>query len=239
MVGTIIVQAAVPDTWGIASTETNFFIRDVTNGSDPFIIRQGAPTSSIYVATSGNVGIGTDSPDRPVEIHGDDIVALKMVNTLGGVAFRLDADDDGNFWNMTARSPVGMDTHGDFVINSNDGPGSVELRLNNAGDLTIEGEIITNSCPAGCGDNYAHSNQSCPAGQVVTGFDANGNVICANDAVGPSISCNWGGAVWISHGWDGPNAFRTGINVTCTGGTVTNMVLTANASSAFPAPPHP
>ena len=50
-------------TWDIAGNEANFFVRDVTSGSRlPFRIRPGAPTSSIDIAASGNVGIGTASP---------------------------------------------------------------------------------------------------------------------------------------------------------------------------------
>ena len=51
-------------TWDVAGNEANFFVRDVTGGSRlPFRIRPGAPTSSIDIAASGNVGIGTASPD--------------------------------------------------------------------------------------------------------------------------------------------------------------------------------
>ena len=50
-------------TWDIAGNEANFFVRDVTSGSRlPLRIRPGAPTSSIDVSASGNVGIGTASP---------------------------------------------------------------------------------------------------------------------------------------------------------------------------------
>jgi hypothetical protein len=50
-------------TWDVASNEANFFVRDVTGGSRlPFRIRPGAPTSSIDIAASGDVGIGTASP---------------------------------------------------------------------------------------------------------------------------------------------------------------------------------
>jgi hypothetical protein len=49
-------------TWDVAGNEANFFVRDVTGGSRlPFRIRPGAPTSSIDIAASGKVGIGTAS----------------------------------------------------------------------------------------------------------------------------------------------------------------------------------
>ncbi|HZF12712.1 MAG TPA: tail fiber domain-containing protein [Thermoanaerobaculia bacterium] len=49
-------------TWDIAGNEANFFVRDVTGGSRlPFRIRPGAPTSSIDINASGNVGVGTAS----------------------------------------------------------------------------------------------------------------------------------------------------------------------------------
>jgi hypothetical protein len=50
-------------TWDVAGNEANFFVRDVTGGSRlPFRIRPGAPTSSIDISASGDVGIGTASP---------------------------------------------------------------------------------------------------------------------------------------------------------------------------------
>ncbi len=58
-----------PQTWDVAGNETNFFIRDVTNGSTlPFRIRPGAPTSSIFIDVDGDVGIGTASPDNKLHI---------------------------------------------------------------------------------------------------------------------------------------------------------------------------
>jgi endosialidase-like protein len=50
-------------TWDIGANEANFFVRDVTSGSRlPFRIRPGAPTSSIDISATGNVGIATASP---------------------------------------------------------------------------------------------------------------------------------------------------------------------------------
>jgi len=55
-------------TWDVGGNEANFFVRDVTGGSRlPFRIRPGAPTSSIDISASGNVGVGTASPS--VKLH--------------------------------------------------------------------------------------------------------------------------------------------------------------------------
>ncbi len=58
-------------TWDIAGNEANFFVRDVTSGSRlPFRIRPGAPTSSIDIAASGKVGVGTASPASNLHVFG-------------------------------------------------------------------------------------------------------------------------------------------------------------------------
>lgn len=58
-----------PQTWDVAGNETNFFIRDVTNGSLlPFRIRPDAPTNSIFVDVDGAIGFGTASPDYRVHL---------------------------------------------------------------------------------------------------------------------------------------------------------------------------
>lgn len=54
--------------WDIAGNEANFFIRDVTAGSTlPFRIKPGAPTNSLYLASTG-VGLGTAAPDSSLHI---------------------------------------------------------------------------------------------------------------------------------------------------------------------------
>jgi len=55
--------------WDVGANNTQFFVSDITAGSvQPFRIRAGAPTSSIDVAASGNVGIGTASPSVPLHV---------------------------------------------------------------------------------------------------------------------------------------------------------------------------
>ena len=61
-----------PQIWDVAGNETNFFIRDVTNGSKlPFKIKPGCPTNSLFMAANGNVGLGTANPQHKLEVVGD------------------------------------------------------------------------------------------------------------------------------------------------------------------------
>ncbi|HVS00428.1 MAG TPA: tail fiber domain-containing protein [Thermoanaerobaculia bacterium] len=56
-------------TWDIGANEANFFVRDVTGGSKlSFRVRPGAPTSSIDIASDGDVGIGTGSPQAKLHV---------------------------------------------------------------------------------------------------------------------------------------------------------------------------
>lgn len=85
-------------TWDIAGNEANFFVRDVTGGSRlPFRIRPGAPTSSIDISATGNVGIGTASP--AAKLH---IVSPSAVIRLQGDGgkFDLTADNGSNLFRI-------------------------------------------------------------------------------------------------------------------------------------------
>lgn len=58
-------------TWDIGANEANWFVRDVTGGSRlPLRIRPGAPTSSVDIAASGFVGVGTASPATNLNVFG-------------------------------------------------------------------------------------------------------------------------------------------------------------------------
>jgi len=69
-------------TWDVAGNEANFFVRDVTGGSRlPFRIRPGAPTSSIDISATGNVGIGTASPSQALDVARSGDVVFRLSNT--------------------------------------------------------------------------------------------------------------------------------------------------------------
>ena len=89
--------------WDIAGNESNFFIRDVTNGSRlPLRIRPGAPTSSIDISASGNVGIGTASPSTKLVLSGQDggsgnVQTSRYENSGTGVTWFFQNDQDNSF----------------------------------------------------------------------------------------------------------------------------------------------
>jgi hypothetical protein len=77
-------------TWDMAGNEANFFVRDVTSGSRlPFRIRPGAPTSSIDIAASGAVGVGTASPSTRMDIRSVDTATAAMASVANSDGSRF------------------------------------------------------------------------------------------------------------------------------------------------------
>jgi hypothetical protein len=121
-------------TWDIAGNEANFFVRDVTGGSRlPFRIRPGAPTSSIDISATGNVGIGTASPSASLHVAGNALVTASKpaatlarfynTSTTGGV-FDLITAASGTQDVILARGNDGFTTILDAKANGNVGIGT-------------------------------------------------------------------------------------------------------------------
>jgi hypothetical protein len=57
-------------TWDLAGNESNFFVRDATNGSKlPFRIQPNTPTSTLCLKSTGMVGVGTWSPKAKLHVQ--------------------------------------------------------------------------------------------------------------------------------------------------------------------------
>lgn len=102
-------------TWDVAGNETNFFVRDVTNGSLlPFKIKPGAPNNSLFIAATGTIGLGTQNPNLNASLDlsaTDKGLILNRLTTAqrttlsgGAVAGMMVYDTDENvtyYWNGT------------------------------------------------------------------------------------------------------------------------------------------
>ena len=100
-------------TWDVASNEANFFVRDVTGGSRlPFRIRPGAPTSSLDISASGNVGVGTGTPTALLSV---------FKNQATGTEIRIDNADAAGFAGLYLNGGFSLATGGLVQYNNNTG----------------------------------------------------------------------------------------------------------------------
>jgi hypothetical protein len=133
-------------TWDIGANEANFFVRDLTGGSRlPFRVRPGAPTSSIDIAASGNVGIGTASPLKKLQVGSGADTPVTTVDGLyitndGNTGFAVrDSTNDIEFQFAIATSVVsgalmGSVTNHPLVLRTN----AVErMRIEAGGNIGI------------------------------------------------------------------------------------------------------
>ncbi|MFQ5528599.1 MAG: hypothetical protein ACE5GX_20375, partial [Thermoanaerobaculia bacterium] len=139
-------------TWDVAGNETNFFIRDATNGSKlPFRIRPDADSNSIFVDTNSNVGMSTSSPESRLHVVTTATGAGKVfeMTRAGNARFEMTNSASSESWQIGLSGGTGTD----FIINQNTASDGNELLLAGDGTLTIQGEVITLGCPApgGCG----------------------------------------------------------------------------------------
>jgi hypothetical protein len=135
-----------PQTWDIAGNEANFFVRDVTNGSTlPFRIRPGAPSNSLSVAASGNVGVGTTAPTGAVEVQrtGTDVTLL-LSNT------------SGQRWEMKNNQATGRLTFGPvggnvpFKFSPTAAENLLRVGVLNSNTVDINGNLVVTGGCTGC-----------------------------------------------------------------------------------------
>jgi hypothetical protein len=126
-------------TWDIGANEANWFVRDVTGGSRlPLRIRPGAPTSSIDIAATGNVGINTASPGNTLDVVGTlrasgaatfgSTVGLNSV--AGSTRLWLQGDESLNRIFTTGGIPISIEASG---------TNSVQLKTNSSTRVLVDG----------------------------------------------------------------------------------------------------
>ena len=163
-----------PQTWDMAGNEANFFIRDVTNGSQlPLQIKPGAPTASLFIAANGNIGLSDSTPDAFLDVNGNVII-----NVNGAADAIASTTEDVHIYdNGPARLALentaavdGGNTNKKWIINSNGtlrlsaGTDEAEFELDANGNLVLLGSITTagGTCGSGC-DTVFQSKSNLPS----------------------------------------------------------------------------
>jgi hypothetical protein len=77
-------------TFDVAGNESNFFVRDATNGSKlPFRIQPSTPSSTLCLKSDGYVGIGTWSPAYSLELETTSEDAVFAIERTDGATGRI------------------------------------------------------------------------------------------------------------------------------------------------------
>lgn len=152
--------------WQITANDTtslsaggleHFSIEDLTQATIPFTIQGGAPTGSLVVAETGNVGLGIDTPDAPLSIFRDDITQgffllesdepgtnqdrpMMQLRNNGGIRFQFDNEELETAWRFQAATG-NQDT---FEV-TKVGTGTIEFRVDASGNATLAGMLFENS----------------------------------------------------------------------------------------------
>jgi hypothetical protein len=104
-----------PQIWDLAGNETNFFIRDATNGSRLcFRIQPNTPTNTLCMRSTGNVGIGTWSPEYRLELETTGTAATFVADQTDGATALVSAETNYVF--------IGSKSNNDFRLVVGDSP---------------------------------------------------------------------------------------------------------------------
>ena len=140
-----------PQIWDVAGNETNFFVRDVTNGSRlPFKIRPSAPTNSLYIDSDGDIGLGTASPAQNLHVQGgsNDDTVIRISQT----------GSSASDWEIRNNIDTGRLTFTDDTSNSRV---PVKFGLNSVNNLLRVGTVGTDRVDIG-GSLYIAGSQVTP-----------------------------------------------------------------------------
>ena len=84
--------------WDVASNESNFFIRDVTNGSTlPLRIEPGTASNTLYIDNDERIGMGTTAPEEELHIRTLETPEIQLEDSSSGVEWVIGDAGNGTF----------------------------------------------------------------------------------------------------------------------------------------------
>jgi hypothetical protein len=127
-------------TWDLAGNEANFFIRDVTNGSQlPFRIQPGADSNALTIKSDNSVGIGTWTPDAELDIESSTSPGFRLTNASG-------VGGSWDFFMNTSTGRLNFRSNSTGNIPLKFAPDSVEnllqIGINGSNQVDITGNLV-------------------------------------------------------------------------------------------------
>ncbi|MEO0372448.1 MAG: tail fiber domain-containing protein [Pseudomonadota bacterium] len=153
-----------PQTFDIAANEANFFIRDVTNGSQlPFRIFPGSGNNdALVIRANGDVGMGTASPGAAMHVRRTDNTGAMLIEDTGTsfsvqlemrkantprIRFdnsTVDAAPTAGGNDLAAEWDIGLDASSNFLMRSI-AQNNNAFSLTDGGNLTVTGTVTPGS----------------------------------------------------------------------------------------------
>jgi hypothetical protein len=123
-------------TWDLAGNETNFFVRDVTNGSKlPFKVFPNAPTNALIIeGTTGDIGMGIQSPAYALHVQdsdGDTAITVEETSSTAATRTMLSLINNGG---------VRIDMNGAWQISATGG----NLNFDDPDSATVDVRFVGN-----------------------------------------------------------------------------------------------
>lgn len=113
--------------WDLCGNETNFFIRDVTNGSKlSFRIQPSTPSNTLCLKADGRVGVGTWSPTSQLEVEDTGTATTIEVDRTDGATTLVKS--------TATNGIIGTSSNHDLMFNADN---DVRMTLTTAGRLSM------------------------------------------------------------------------------------------------------
>lgn len=127
--------------WDMIASIDSFGFRDANSGYEPFRIKDAAPSWSLVVSETGDIGLGTQTPAGPLEISDEQTFTFFRI-TAENAAINQSADI------VFTEGPLGT---GQLRYNIVDGD-SQEMSLDAEGNMVLSGALTTGgpTCAGGC-----------------------------------------------------------------------------------------
>jgi hypothetical protein len=141
--------------WDLFGNNGQFGLLDATAGTAPFVIEQGAPTSTLVIDDNGKVGIGTAAPDYPLHVKRSDGTAqfrVEETSTGAGNLSLMFLDNAGGRARLQMKGAGNAAQTGDWSISAGDTFVLQErvaafnvMIVDQAGNMTVGGALTQNS----------------------------------------------------------------------------------------------